>query len=99
MRNWRRQRINRQPRHLSNINNSGSNRSNRTTLAVRIATDEVDGDAATEMAKAAMAVVQAAAEPVVVGLDNSNPEQPGQETRGREYRQTPTHTSNHVHET
>ena len=59
--------------------------------------DDMDEEVAVAMAAAAVDEVQAAAEPVVVGPDTSNPEQAGQATNDKVGKQTLTCTSVHVH--
>ena len=73
LRNWRQREFNHQPRHLFNINNSDSNLNSHTTPAKEIAMDDTDEVVAVKMAAAAVDEVQAAAEPVTVGPDTSNP--------------------------
>ena len=60
-----------------------------------------DADKAVAVAMAALVVVkvQAAAEPVASGPDTSNPKRAGRATSDKVGKQTPTHTSYHVHQT
>ena len=57
-----------------------------TTPAKTIAMDDTDKEAAVAMAPVTVVEVQAAAEPVVVGLDISNPERAGHTIISREPR-------------
>ena len=61
--------------------------------------NDMDEEVAVAVDAAAVDEVQAAAEPVAVGPDTSNPERAGQATINRVHKQTPTRTSDHVHQT
>ena len=54
--------------------------------------DDTDEEVTVERVATAVDEVQAAAEPVVVGLDTSNPEWAGRATNDKEGKQTRTHT-------
>ena len=59
--------------------------------------DDTEEAVAVSMAAAAVDEVQAAAEPVAVGPDTSNPERAGRATSGKVGKQTQTRTWVHVH--
>ena len=83
---WWQRGCNHRPRHPYNINNR------HTTLAEEIAMDNTDVEGGVAMGAAAVDKVQVEAEPVVVGLDTSNPERAGRAPNNKVDKQTQTHT-------
>ena len=61
--------------------------------------NDMDGEVAVAMDAAAVDEVQAAAEPVAVGPDTSNPERAGRATSGKLGKQAQKRTSDHAHQT